>query len=83
MIRFFFLSLFTFQLCRLERVSSGPGYQQELFVECPPIFVSENCSPPSNSLMSLINLCGGKVKQPVATFELREIFLAVSETRPE
>ena len=52
-------------------------------MECPPIFVSENCSPPSDSLMSLINLCGGKVKQPVATFELREIFLAVSETRPE
>jgi len=53
------------QLCRLERVSAGPGYHQELFVECPPIFVSENCSPPSDSLMSLINLCGGKVSTSV------------------
>ena len=57
-----FFILCTCQLCRLERVSAGPGYHQELFVECPPIFVSENCSPPSDSLMSLINLCGGKVK---------------------
>ncbi|XP_020614776.1 microcephalin-like [Orbicella faveolata] len=53
------------QLCRLERVSAGSGYHQELFVECPPIFVSENCSPPSDSLMSLINLCGGKVSTSV------------------
>lgn len=53
------------QLCRLERVSAGPGYHQELFVKCPPIFVSENCSPPSDSLMSLINLCGGKVSTSV------------------
>ena len=30
-------------------------------MECPPIFLSENCSPPSDSLMDLINLCGGKV----------------------
>ena len=55
------LSMFAFQLCRLERVSAGPSYRQDLFVECPPIFVSENCSPPSDSLMSLISLCGGKV----------------------
>ena len=63
--RFFFLSV---QLCRLERVSAGPGYHQELFVKCPPIFVSENCSPPSDSLMSLINLCGGKVTETVERF---------------
>lgn len=25
------------------------------------MFLSENCSPPSDSLMNLINLCGGKV----------------------
>lgn len=49
------------QLCRLERVSAGPGYHQELFAECPPMYVSENCAPPRDSLMSLIGLCGGKV----------------------
>ena len=74
----FLLSLFfipcTCQLCRLERVSAGSGYHQELFVECPPIFVSENCSPPSDSLMSLINLCGGKVKQTVASLSLERFY---------
>ena len=25
------------------------------------MFLSENCSPPSDSLINLINLCGGKV----------------------
>ncbi|XP_068748669.1 microcephalin-like [Montipora capricornis] len=53
------------QLCRLERVSVGAGYRQELFVDCPPIFVSENCSPPSDSLIALISLCGGKVSLSV------------------
>ena len=50
-----------FQLCRLERISAGVDYRQELLTECPPIFVSENCSPPSDSLVMLISLCGGKV----------------------
>lgn len=53
------------QLCRLERVSAGSSYRQELFAECPPIFLSENCSPPSDSLINLINLCGGKVSTSV------------------
>ena len=51
----------SFQLCRLERISAGVDYRQELLIECPPIFVSENCSPPSDSLIMLISLCGGKV----------------------
>lgn len=53
------------QLCRLERISAGVEYRQELFTECPPIFVSENCSPPSDSLIMLISLCGGKVSSSV------------------
>lgn len=53
------------QLCRLERISAGPGYHQELFAECPPMYVSENCAPPSDSLTSLIGLCGGKVSTSV------------------
>jgi len=53
------------QLCRLERISAGVDYRQELFTECPPIFVSENCSPPSDSLIMLISLCGGKVSSSV------------------
>ncbi|XP_048582540.1 microcephalin isoform X2 [Nematostella vectensis] len=49
------------QLSRLERVSSGPCFRQELFKEMEPIFVAEDTSPPRDELIHLITLCGGNV----------------------
>jgi hypothetical protein len=57
--------LFCFQLSRLERVSSGPEYCHELFVDVEPIFVSDKTSPPRDAIVLLITLCGGKVSKTV------------------
>uniref|UniRef100_A0A096M632 Microcephalin 1 n=1 Tax=Poecilia formosa TaxID=48698 RepID=A0A096M632_POEFO len=47
------------QICRLQRHLSAGEHQQNLFQDQPPIFVSQRSQPPTQSLVELIELCGG------------------------
>ncbi|XP_008428001.1 microcephalin isoform X2 [Poecilia reticulata] len=47
------------QICRLQRHLSAGEHQQDLFQDQPPIFVSQRSQPPTQSLVELIELCGG------------------------
>ncbi|XP_019726132.1 microcephalin isoform X1 [Hippocampus comes] len=50
------------QICRLQKhLSFGDHYQQDLFQDQPPMFVSQHSQPPAPSLVELIQLCGGRV----------------------
>lgn len=60
-------SLFCFssQICRLQRHLSAGEHQQDLFQSLPAIFVSQHSQPPTQSLVELIQLCGGTVCKTV------------------
>ncbi|XP_054886104.1 microcephalin [Poeciliopsis prolifica] len=47
------------QICRLQRHLSAGEHQQDLFQDQPPMFVSQRSQPPTQSLVELIELCGG------------------------
>ncbi|XP_034537570.1 microcephalin isoform X2 [Notolabrus celidotus] len=53
------------QICRLQRHLSAGEHQQDLFQDHPAMFVSQHSQPPTQSLMELIQLCGGKVCKTV------------------
>ncbi|XP_029376181.1 microcephalin isoform X2 [Echeneis naucrates] len=53
------------QICRLQRHLSAGEHQQDLFQDQPAIFVSQHSQPPSQSLVELIQLCGGRVCRTV------------------
>ena len=50
-----------FQQCRIQRLSFGRYYKQDLFSKCGSICVSRQSVPPKQELEELIKLCGGKV----------------------
>ncbi|XP_068183017.1 microcephalin [Antennarius striatus] len=53
------------QICRLQRHLSAGEHQQDLFQSQPAMFVSQDSQPPTQSLMELIQLCGGTVCKTV------------------
>ncbi|KAK2824221.1 hypothetical protein Q5P01_021396 [Channa striata] len=53
------------QICRLQRHLSAGEHQQDLFQGQPPMFVSQQSQPPTQSLVELIQLCGGTVCKTV------------------
>ncbi|XP_074531742.1 microcephalin [Halichoeres trimaculatus] len=53
------------QICRLQRHLSAGEHQQDLFQDQPIMFVSQHSQPPTQSLVELIQLCGGKVCKTV------------------
>ncbi|KAM7385680.1 hypothetical protein PAMP_001746 [Pampus punctatissimus] len=53
------------QICRLQRHLSAGEHQQDLFQDQPAMFVSQQSQPPTQSLMELIQLCGGTVCKTV------------------
>ncbi|XP_028279631.1 microcephalin [Parambassis ranga] len=53
------------QICRLQRHLSAGEHQQDLFQGQPPMFVSQHSQPPTQSLVELIELCGGTVCRTV------------------
>ncbi|KAL7383982.1 hypothetical protein ABVT39_021857 [Epinephelus coioides] len=53
------------QICRLQRHLSAGEHQQDLFQCQPAIFVSQHSQPPTQSLVELIQLCGGTVCKTV------------------
>ncbi|KAJ8013724.1 hypothetical protein DPEC_G00032770 [Dallia pectoralis] len=68
-------------ICRLQQHLSAGEHQQDLFMGQPAMFVSRDSQPPPNSLMELIQLCGGTVCKTV-----RQAGLCIGEyngKRPE
>ncbi|XP_034407167.1 microcephalin isoform X2 [Cyclopterus lumpus] len=53
------------QICRLQRHLSAGEHQQDLFQGQPAMFVSRHSQPPAESLVELIQLCGGAVCKSV------------------
>ncbi|XP_032397409.1 microcephalin isoform X4 [Etheostoma spectabile] len=53
------------QICRLQRHLSAGEHQQDLFQGQPAMFVSHHSQPPTQSLVELIQLCGGTVCKTV------------------
>ncbi|XP_071336896.1 microcephalin [Trachinotus anak] len=53
------------QICRLQRHLSAGEHQQDLFQDQPAMFVSQHSQPPTQSLVELIQLCGGTVCKTV------------------
>ncbi|XP_055019015.1 microcephalin isoform X2 [Boleophthalmus pectinirostris] len=53
------------QICRLQRHLSAGEHQQDLFEDQPAMFVSHFSQPPPQSLVELIQLCGGTVCRTV------------------
>lgn len=53
------------QICRLQRHLSAGEHQQDLFQDQPVMFVSHLSQPPTQSLIELIQLCGGRVCRTV------------------
>uniref|UniRef100_UPI0037E8D0E9 microcephalin n=1 Tax=Semicossyphus pulcher TaxID=241346 RepID=UPI0037E8D0E9 len=53
------------QICRLQRHLSAGEHQQDLFQDRPAMFVSQHSQPPTQSLVELIQLCGGTVCKTV------------------
>ncbi|XP_074502526.1 microcephalin isoform X3 [Sebastes fasciatus] len=53
------------QICRLQRHLSAGEHQQDLFQGQPAMFVSQHSQPPTQSLLELIQLCGGTVCKTV------------------
>ncbi|XP_037541299.1 microcephalin [Nematolebias whitei] len=53
------------QICRLQRHLSAGEHQQDLFQNQPAMFVSQLSQPPTQSLVELIELCGGTVCKSV------------------
>ncbi|XP_072247202.1 microcephalin [Leuresthes tenuis] len=53
------------QICRLQRHLSAGEHQQDLFQGQPAMFVSQHSQPPTQSLVELIELCGGTVCKTV------------------
>ncbi|KAM9364254.1 microcephalin [Pholidichthys leucotaenia] len=53
------------QICRLQRHLSAGEHQQDLFQDQPAMFVSQHSRPPTQSLVELIELCGGTVCKTV------------------
>ncbi|XP_068614768.1 microcephalin-like [Brachionichthys hirsutus] len=53
------------QICRLQRHLSPGEHQQDLFQNQPAMFVSQHSQPPAQSLVELIQLCGGTVCKTV------------------
>ncbi|XP_035463023.1 microcephalin [Scophthalmus maximus] len=53
------------QICRLQRHLSAGEHQQDLFQGRPAMFVSQHSQPPTQSLVELIQLCGGTVSKTV------------------
>ncbi|XP_018543770.1 microcephalin isoform X2 [Lates calcarifer] len=53
------------QMCRLQRHLSAGEHQQDLFQGQPAMFVSQHSQPPTQSLVELIQLCGGTVCKTV------------------
>ncbi|PSN57948.1 hypothetical protein C0J52_00251 [Blattella germanica] len=49
------------QQSRIQKLSFGRFYKQDLFSDCGPIFVSNKSVPPKQELVELIKLCGGHV----------------------
>lgn len=56
---------FSSQICRLQRHLSAGEHQQDLFQSQPTMFVSQHSQPPTQSLVELIQLCGGTVSKTV------------------
>lgn len=56
---------FSAQVCRLQRHLSAGEHQQDLFQSQPAMFVSQHSQPPTQSLVELIQLCGGTVCKSV------------------
>lgn len=56
---------FSSQICRLQRHLSAGEHQQDLFQSQPTMFVSQHSQPPAQSLVELIQLCGGTVSKSV------------------
>ncbi|KAI3363147.1 hypothetical protein L3Q82_011791 [Scortum barcoo] len=56
---------FSSQICRLQRHLSAGEHQQDLFQSQPAMFVSQHSQPPTQSLVELIQLCGGTVCKTV------------------
>ncbi|XP_059928606.1 microcephalin [Gadus macrocephalus] len=52
-------------ICRLQQHLSAGEHQQDLFHFQPAIFVSQQSQPPPDSLVELIQLCGGTVCKTV------------------
>ncbi|XP_056466204.1 microcephalin isoform X2 [Gadus chalcogrammus] len=52
-------------ICRLQQHLSAGEHQQDLFHLQPAIFVSQQSQPPPDSLVELIQLCGGTVCKTV------------------
>uniref|UniRef100_A0A8C4Z6Y2 Microcephalin 1 n=1 Tax=Gadus morhua TaxID=8049 RepID=A0A8C4Z6Y2_GADMO len=52
-------------ICRLQQHLSAGEHQQDLFHFQPAIFVSQQSQPPPDSLVELIQLCGGSVCKTV------------------
>ncbi|KAF7221331.1 microcephalin [Nothobranchius furzeri] len=53
------------QICRLQRHLSAGEHQQDLFQNLPAMFVSQHSQPPSQTLVELIELCGGQTCKTV------------------
>ncbi|XP_039994310.1 microcephalin isoform X2 [Xiphias gladius] len=53
------------QICRLQRHLSAGEHQQDLFQGQPAMFVSQHSQPPTQSLVELIQLCGGTICKTV------------------
>lgn len=49
------------QLCRSERQAFGPRYRIDLFADCGPFYVAQQCEVPHDQLRELIVTCKGKV----------------------
>ncbi|KAM4607475.1 microcephalin [Polymixia lowei] len=52
-------------ICRLQQHLSAGEHQQDLFQGLPAMFVSQHSQPPTQSLLELIQLCGGTVCKTV------------------
>uniref|UniRef100_A0A667XYF2 Microcephalin 1 n=1 Tax=Myripristis murdjan TaxID=586833 RepID=A0A667XYF2_9TELE len=52
-------------ICRLQQHLSAGEHQQDLFQDQPAMFVSQHSQPPTQSLVELIQLCGGTVCKTV------------------
>ncbi|CAL8366684.1 unnamed protein product [Gadus morhua 'NCC'] len=59
------VSFFNCKICRLQQHLSAGEHQQDLFHFQPAIFVSQQSQPPPDSLVELIQLCGGSVCKTV------------------
>uniref|UniRef100_A0A1A8MB40 Microcephalin 1 n=1 Tax=Nothobranchius pienaari TaxID=704102 RepID=A0A1A8MB40_9TELE len=53
------------QICRLQRHLSAGEHQQDLFQNLPAMFVSQHSQPPNQTLVELIELCGGQTCKTV------------------